>query len=703
MSSSKGDDQFRQEYAMSLADALQERADLSKDDLVHDAYVALCHDDPHVDSDDACRLLANALTKDDSHYRLSERLVEGVRQATCRTVTNGPTGASTKEEEEEDNDGELVWRTRGVATAAGYATLAFTCFVKIPLHCCQSSEMAVLKDRLGSYRGPKRRQKDNAGSDSREAERSFDDERVNEVAQGLSAMGQHDSDDSSNDKKSDELSLEEEVWAAESDPSDFEYESSYDPQQAFKELEQWTEAFDPVALSKPPPSTDWDNLRQGVANLLSELSYSKLAPLSKQQWNSLRVSNLLSQLTLTLLIQPENASAALLDDELQQLGIQPLFVMRDRVASHSGALGEYLTLVQTLVAVDAAAPIPSTSLAPATVVGLGALSALCHVSHHGINSDAPQRMRQCVLETSEDLAHVMEKLRSDSSTIHVMWTLLSLLDRLTNVRPDGTLWESSSLTNEDAQLLLQSGMFRELILLIKEESAARTQLLRSLQIMCVQSPSLLGKYAWRVPDLAKIVQTNEFAQEHVVDGLVWNLLGTSLAGGAVRLGLKNMPVVTVDLCRARSMNSFERLCQDAEKTMNVVQLLRTGNDAEDDGWKEPIQELSRFSNYLVSCPSLAVLWRNAASMDDVTMKRVNSAVGSLRNVLSSLARIPESPVGKMKTDKSADNDKAGDPLERPKAYGEHEEACIRKAIKIVSVSWQPPSRQGREMLSSKTD
>jgi hypothetical protein len=121
--SSDRDDQFRQGYAKSLAEALHERADPPKEDLVHDAYVALCHDDPHVDSDDACRLLANALIKEDSHYRLSERLIEGIRQATGRTFTGGPTSASPKEKEE-DNGGELVWLTSGVATAAGYAILS---------------------------------------------------------------------------------------------------------------------------------------------------------------------------------------------------------------------------------------------------------------------------------------------------------------------------------------------------------------------------------------------------------------------------------------------------------------------------------------------------------------------------------------------------------------------------------------------------
>lgn len=703
MSSSKQDGQFREEFAKSLVEALQERGEPSKEDLVHDAYVALCHDDPHIVSDDACRQLASALTKDDSPYRLSERLIEGIRQATGRTVVNRALDVSPKEEDDSKNDEELVWRTGGVATAAGYAALAVVCFVKIPLRCCQSSDMTIVKDCLGSYRGPKRKQEHDAESDSRVTEWPIHDHGVTAFAKELPAIAQQDSDDSSVEKKEDEISVEE-VWAAEPDPSDFEYESGYDPQQALKELDQWIEAFDPVALSRSPPFTDWDDLRQAVANLLSELSYSKLAPLSKQQWRSLRVSDLLSQLTLTLLIQPENASTALLDEELQKLGIRSLFVLRDRVVSDLGVLDEYLTLVQTLIAVDAAAatPTPSSSLAPATAVGLGALSALCHISHHGNNPDAPQRIRRCILETSEDLAHVIEKLRVDSP-MHITWTLLSLLDRLTNIRPDGTLWESSPLTNEDAQLLLQSGMFRELLLLIKEESAARTQLLRSLQIMCVQSPSLLGKYSWRVPDLARIVQTYEFTHEHVVDGLVWNLLGTSLAGGAVRLQLKNVPVVSVEQCRERSMNNFERLCKDAEKAMEAIQSLRTGSDAENDGWKEPIQEFSRFSNYLVSCPSLAVLWRNVATSDEITLDHVKSAVGSLRNVLSTLPRIPASPKREHRTEKSADNDKAGDPSEHPKVYGEHEEASVRKALKILSVSWQSPSRQGRENLSSKTD
>ena len=708
------DAEFRREYAKSLAEALAERdqEQAPNHDIVNDTYVSLCFDDPRVQTgDEGCRLLASALVKKDSPVRISDPLVEGLKQATGRTLIHSAAAAAAaadKEENDDNNEQVLLLQPGGVATAAGYALLVFTCFVKIPLHCCQSKDMNTVKDFLGSYRGPKRRQKEDLELE-KETLVDEDEEKIQALSQGLSDMAVHDYSENSLHEKQEKHTDYEEVWAAESDPSGFEYESGHDPQQALNELDQWTEAFDPIALSKPPTSTDWIDLRQAVANLLSELSYSKLAPLSKQQWNSLRVSDLLSQLTLTLLIQPDNASTKLLDEELQKLGIQPLFALRDRVASHGNVLGDYLTLVQTLVAVDAAEPTrTAASLAPATIVGLGALSALCYATEYKNNPDAPQRIRQCVLETCEDLSHIMEKSRD--SSVHLMWTLLPLLDRLTNVTPEGYVWESSSsfLCNADAQLLLQSGMFRELILLYSNNNnttepaseAPRAQLLRSIEIMCVQSTLLLGKYAWRVPDLAKIVQTDEFAREHVVDGIVWNLLGSTLAGGPVRLNIKNVPVVTAEECRARVLAGFQGLCEDAEAAMKTIHSLRTQKNraTDDDAWKEPITELSRFSNYLISFPSLAILWRNTATSNDDALQQVKKTVDSIRQSLSKLPRIPVS--GESKTAKSADNDKAGDPLKRPAStYGEHEEALVRKSIKILSASWQ----SGRDSTSSKTD
>ena len=149
--------------------------------------------------------------------------------------------------------------------------------------------------------------------------------------------------------------------------------------------------------------------------------------------------------------------------------------------------------------------------------------------------------------------------------------------------------------------------------------------------MCIQSISLLGKYAWRVPDLARIVQSDEFAEQHAVDGMIWNLLGSTLAGGPVRLKIKDVPVVTAQACCSRVIAGLERLCRNTETGMSKIRQLRTrtsnvSND-NDNGWKEPIQDLSRFTNYLVSCPSFATLWRELLTTNEESMQTVNDDSG----------------------------------------------------------------------------
>ena len=208
--------------------------------------------------------------------------------------------------------------------------------------------------------------------------------------------------------------------------------------------------------------------------------------------------------------------------------------------------------------------------------------------------------------------------------------------------------------------------------------------------------------------MARVVQSEEFALEHTVDGMLWNLLGSSVAGGPVRLVMKNVPAaLTVEDCRNRVKTGFEQLCKNAEGAMDEIQRLRTSKtkDASRDDissdWKEPIQELSRFTNYLVSCPSLATLWRSAITLDGESKQHVKTTIDSLRTRLSKLPRIPETTKPNNKTTKTSENDKAGDPLERNPAFsfGEHEEAAVRKALKILSASGRADSAAG----SSKTD
>lgn len=90
-------------------------------------------------------------------YRISDALMDGIQQVTEWTVVH----TASHHVEEEENDGgsneeeELVWHTKGVVTAAGYALLASTCFVKIPLHCSQSPDFNTVMNALGLYHGPK--------------------------------------------------------------------------------------------------------------------------------------------------------------------------------------------------------------------------------------------------------------------------------------------------------------------------------------------------------------------------------------------------------------------------------------------------------------------------------------------------------------------------------------------------------------------
>jgi hypothetical protein len=707
---------FRREYSKSLAQALEERPKQPpREEVIRETYTALCFDDPQVTGGDhACRLLASCLSKETSPYNLSDALMDGILQATNRTTV-----VPVKTEEQEENEEELVWHTEGLATASGYALLAFTCLVKIPLQCCHSSDINTVTRLLGSYRGPKQdtrqpqQQQDCVEADLNQA--NEDDARIKALSEGISGMAAATNDSSDKGSSDGEHEHEyEEVWAAESDPSDYEYESGAQT----LDFHHWQEtAFDPEAISKPPPSSDWNDLSRAVVNLLSCLSYSKLAPLSQQQWHMLNVSDQLSQLTLTLLIQPENSSTLVFQNaDLQQLGIRPLYVLRDRVAAYPETLGDYITLVQTLIAVDAAEPTKTREICAATIVGLSALSAQCTCTCD--SKQTAQRLQRSVLDTSEDLTHIVEKSRrnDESSAVQVMWTLLPLLDRLTNITSQGTILEASCapLSTANAQLLLQTGLFRELILLYTDTSkenendvsrqTARVHLLRSLQAMCIQSVSLLGKYAWRVPDLARIVQSDEFAEQHVVDGMIWNLLGSTLAGGPVRLKIKGVPVVTATECCIRVMTGLERLCSNTETAMSKIRLLRTSTSNvfnDDNGWKESIQDLSRFTTYLVSCPSFATLWREVITANNGSLQKVNATLDSLRTVLSELPRIPEppKPTG-TNAKKTSDNDKAGDPIDRPAStYGENEVAAVRKAIKILAGYNRGDAPGG----SSKTD
>ena len=138
--------------------------------------------------------------------------------------------------------------------------------------------------------------------------------------------------------------------------------------------------------------------------------------------------------------------------------------------------------------------------------------------------------------------------------IRVTLSLLPILDFLTGIRSrsDFTfiLDDSVGLNKKEAQSILQSGLFRELLLLYSSTetktttfttmetttptaaNVVRHKLLRAILIMSAQSPSILAKYASRVSEFTNILYSDQFVssrkvknqnhhQNHIIDGTLW--------------------------------------------------------------------------------------------------------------------------------------------------------------------------------------
>jgi hypothetical protein len=240
----------------------------------------------------------------------------------------------------------------------------------------------------------------------------------------------------------------------------------------------------------------------------------------------------------------------------QQLALQPLHVFRDAVLSkHDGdankeddfILKDYLQLLQTLLQVEynkrgggcnsnvnrsrTAESLSqqqfTTTVVPATWVGLSALSTMCSNCLNDIISNTSRRrigvLRTAVLEASDDLCHILEQSTAGNSEAMrdaIPWTYLSLFRIFSTTTTTTTTSNNSVATNSTAlplptlsnaqiQILLNSGLFRQWLLLWStlhdgeaENLAVHVAVLQSIFDLCCVAPTLFGKYAWRFPGLA---------------------------------------------------------------------------------------------------------------------------------------------------------------------------------------------------------
>mmetsp|Transcript_22725 Transcript_22725/g.34370 ORF Transcript_22725/g.34370 Transcript_22725/m.34370 type:complete len:720 (+) Transcript_22725:140-2299(+) len=712
---------FIRDYSKAIAEALhdkeQDQTTISVDDQVRDAYTALCFDDPIVSSDEACRLLSKFLLKGD--YAISERLVEGIRQATGR-YEQSLSPAIDKIE----NEKSLRTETIGSATAVGYAILAKTVFLDIPFKCCQESDLRTVQKLLGSFRGP----------------RTVDTEDQDKVENLISKDFQISDDPLKHAGANNEEAVVnnncaydyDEVWAEESDPSDFFYESS--AQQI--DWSAWEDtSFDPQKLSKPVETDDWPDVQQAISNLLRDLSHSKFVPIDATLWKHLDLSDALTQLTLTLLVENNNLNPML--DHLRQWSVQPLNVMRDRIlmasnpsltgSTNTTVLKDYLSLVQSLIAVDALQPDNVTETSAASVVGLVNLSSICT---QGKNLKEMSTIRKCVIECCEDLGSLVERTTTHiavereqgtlPSWVRLIWALLPVLEVISNIiTEDGSELDSSAnrktLATADAQWLLNSGLFRQLILFyLKTEKfsgttvdLARRRLLQTLQFLSLKSMTLLGKYAWRVPELNKAIHQSNFVEENnLVDNLLWSLMGIELAAGGSILRTRNAPILTPDSCRETALKQFHKVCQNVVLSLQVIEKHRQRSEKDQNDpnvlskWKEPIDDFRRFSNCLTSCPVLPGLFKQVFT-DEILHEEMQLIKKALTDLSSTTSSFSASDISTT-VSKTAENDKAGEPTERPDNTFENSVTMVHKSVKTIIMACEDTSI-GHAQLSSKLD
>lgn len=568
---------FRLSFAAALVSALQENETktLTAAEKVEETYVKLCHDDPYELDVAGCELLAEELLKPHSAYALSNRFVQGLDQVLRRPS---------------DNTNSSMDR------AVSY--LAWTVHVRIPLAClnaCSQSQqksldekLSIVKTYMGSYRGNPLSEDDETDTLLQKMSREL------HIAEDRPASEQSEENNPENDcvcvpktvksSANQETDSLEEVWAAESDPDDFEFESGYDYQNELKALDEWAEmtSIHPHELSKAPIDTTWSDIAIGIVALLTPVRYSThLVALSNKDWKD-SWQSCWTPLIMSLLVLPDQIPDCPLWQrestvhlEFQKLGFHFAQIARDAASDRPELLmGPYIELLQNLLQVQTAQKQQTSHVLTAAWVGLGSFSALCD-STLAQAPKYPPALRQIqngIIESCEQLTLVLERSLGDSPTYcAVQWSYISLM-RILSVDPVSKL---PVLGSTHGQLLLQSGLFRQWLLnWLNEQNSENAEVMsvhrlvhQALWELCAASPTLLGKYAWRFPDVAPRVTNNG----NVVDILLWNILGIHLSkSDSPKLKLRNSVAVdppSTAECQSAAWSAFQTLCQNIESIL----------------------------------------------------------------------------------------------------------------------------------------
>ena len=437
------------------------------------------------------------------------------------------------------------------------------------------------------------------------------------------------------------------------------------------------------------------------------------------------------------------------DTHWQQLALQPLHALRDAVEEHPTALlGEYLNLLVLLLQAHHAssqkATGPSTKVAPATLVGLGALAALCNASLE--KPDATLKsLRETILRVADDLTTVLEMAAANDSV--VPWTLLSVWQVLSS---SSSSPRGQDLSNAQAQILLQSGLIRQWMVTWQQQqqqdgnekkNLLQTEMERSILHLVCAAPTTIGKYAWRFAEFAGAVAAAPSPENGMLnDVFLWNLVGCHLAeiaggGGFVSLkktsGATQRPAPTASTCRQRCVDAFRMQGQVIVETLSSWKDRRNqqkfGSNEEDSEVGDDAKQILQSFHAIVDALSIPLIRKLFLEIFVTTEGfDVASTLAPIRKLLVSWPspkshedtkennvgdETPESSTAVFtKADKpSEDGEDDADNVTRPKRRRGRTEvedelvAALRKSIKVLQSTLDCGGQASSTRFSSKAD
>mmetsp|Transcript_14116 Transcript_14116/g.32859 ORF Transcript_14116/g.32859 Transcript_14116/m.32859 type:complete len:554 (+) Transcript_14116:1699-3360(+) len=522
----------------------------------------------------------------------------------------------------------------------------------------------------------------------------------------------------------------EEIWAAESDPSDYDYtegdngisEGNYQ-QEEMREGAN-TDWLDPKFLSKPDPNLTLQQAREAIGSLLQNASYTLLEPIFclPQKDTSHYVSRL-TQLVLVLL-QPRKETpiddCLLLDTSQNHVILNPLWILRDAATYYQSKMRSttenyersYLQVLQTLLAMDRAylqdvgklttAKNEEEGLCVSSIVGLSSLSSWC-----AAQKNPTQKTLDTIIDVMNDLEHIVERGQQiyKKNLPHAIMPILETLsgiyyDRLANNNPATVPGYKSSVI---PQTLLNSGFLRQILYALGNANDSDKPL--SLDLLgfhhavwglCIAYPKIVGKYVFRFPGGSEIIRSYAIqlscsAPQLCVECILWNVYGwhqcKDSSGSGVSLNISRKAgksstnaseKLTQDECREVCGKAWSGLCR------MVKEALEDFNVNDDAMSKRVIQEWGR----LLVFTSIPFVAQHFKAMVDSSLLDGISVV-----ISNELSQKNERGVVKKKQEVTIDDEKNDKPSQKQKII-----AQSHKLLKQYDLFFQ-----GNSVSSSKTD